>query len=515
MINAILGEEIVPVDVTTETVTVNRISFGLPVNEAILSGGRSVRLADHDLKRENLEKLMLELGEPVRWLEIRRPCEILKKITIIDTPGNGDAMQDFSEAVKESLLRSDAVIYVFNVQYPLSKSEQMFLKAAVLPQKYTSIFMAGNFSDTLETEEAYRKMEDMLKQRVRNLLPDTEPYMVSALDELSRQIGEEYEKTPLTPVLHARFLDLRDSLDRLAESRKDHVVVDRMQRLAMAMALDLESMLDALDQGLGMDIADADSVMQEAKSARENGVIGNVQLLKDMDAVIQDMKTEANAWMGEFIRRMVEESENLSEMSNDDLKRYYEFYCVDLLQEAMNACVEYHKECLLDLMDSIADGVSAKAVSGLHTNNRYHFRIQLDSRIWTKGDTVGLATSFVASANYLTFVTSIVADGISGAMREREKQNRVQELVGQISRKLLNMSAMVSETVERVYGDLGEKAKQLLADYYEERMAQTQLLLEQTAQAAAKSTSEKASVKAVLEKTRTALDKLMKTVAAV
>lgn len=98
------------------------------------------------------------------------------------------------------------------------------------------------------------------------------------------------------------------------------------------------------------------------------------------------------------------------------------------------------------------------------------FRMNLDNRIWTKGDTVGLVTSYAASANFLTLAASMAADGISGLMREKEKQNRVQELIGQISRKLLNMSAMISETVSRVYNDMGEKAKRLLADYFEEQI---------------------------------------------
>ena len=67
--------------------------------------------------------------------------------------------------------------------------------------------------------------------------------------------------------------------------------------------------------------------------------------------VIKNMKVETNAWMGEFIQRIVEETKKLDKMSNDDLKRYYEFYCVDLLQEALNTCVEYHIESLFDIID--------------------------------------------------------------------------------------------------------------------------------------------------------------------
>lgn len=506
LINALLGEEVAPADVTTETVTLNRISFGMPGNEAILSGNRRVRLSDSELKREKLEDIMRELGEPIQSLEIKRPCELLKKVTIIDTPGTGDSMKDFSDVVKESLMQADAVIYVYNVQYPLSKSEQMFLKAVILPQKYTSLFMVGNFSDVLATKEDYDRMGRLLKERVNGLFPDAEPYMISALDELCYRLGEQVRETELTSALRSRFDDLRKNLDNLVESRKEYVVVDRMQRLTFMMVEELEAELDALDEGLRMSMTDAQKVLYEAEKEKEHRVETNAELLNNIDRVICNMKTETNAWMGDFMQRISQETKKLEQVSNNDIKRYYEFYCVDLLQEAMNTCIEYHREHLLDIMDSIAEGISRKAVNELNVKRGYNFRMNLDNRIWTKGDTVGLVTSYVASANYLTYIASIVADGISGSIREKEKQDRVPELIEQISRKLLNMSAMISETVDAEYDDLAGKAKKLLVDFYEEQMVEAQRLLEQTVLAASKSAEEKEIMKAVIGKARDVLN---------
>lgn len=510
LINALLGEEVVPTDVTTETVTLNRISFGVPGNEAILSGNRRVRLSDSELKREKLEGIMEELGEPIKRLEIKRPCEFLKKVTIIDTPGTGDSMRDFSEVVKESLLQADAVIYVYNVQYPLSKTEQMFLKAAILPQKYTSLFMVGNFGDVLGTKENYERMGAALKERVKSLLPDAKPYMISAFEELCRQTGEEREETELSGILQERFADLKQDLSQLIQARAEFVVVDRMQRLIQTMVKDLNAELDALEEGLHMSMEDIQDVIEEAERMKENNVKDLSQLLGSVDQVIKKMMTETNAWMGEFMQRIVQESRNLGNESNDDLKRYYEFYCVDLLQEAMNTCVEYHQECLLDLMDSMVEGISKRAVGELGEKKKYHFRISLDNRIWTKGDTVGLVASYVAPANFLVYVASIVTDGISGSMREKEKQKRVPELLDQISRKLGNMSAKITETVESVYQELGEKAKKLFTDCYEEQLKETAHLLDQTASAAAKSAEEKAAMKEVIERARNVLNQTEK-----
>ena len=134
LINAILKEDVVPVNVTTETVTLNKISYGPHSNEAVLSGGRRLPLADSELERDVLEQKMEQIGEHILSLEIKRPIEILRTITIIDTPGLGDALKDFSELVDYSLQQADAVIYVFSANYPLSRTEQLFLKSRILPQ---------------------------------------------------------------------------------------------------------------------------------------------------------------------------------------------------------------------------------------------------------------------------------------------------------------------------------------------------------------------------------------------
>ena len=83
---------------------------------------------------------MLEsCNEPVKVLELTRPCEFLKNVTIIDTPGLGDSLKDFSDLVAESIVQADVLIYIYSMQYPVSMSERLFLKTMILPQSYTSV----------------------------------------------------------------------------------------------------------------------------------------------------------------------------------------------------------------------------------------------------------------------------------------------------------------------------------------------------------------------------------------
>ena len=113
-----------------------------------------------------------------------------------------------------------------------------------------------------------------------------------------------------------------------------------------------------------------------------------------------------------------------------------------------------------------------------------------------------------SAAEYLTFVASMIADGISGSMREKEKQDALPQLIEQISKKLLNMNAEVSKVIDLIYNELSDKTQKLLALFYEEQTEQRRYLLEQTIQAANKNSEEKKAVENVIVSARNVLEKI-------
>lgn len=508
LINALLGEEVVTTDVTTETVTLNRITYGAHSNEAVLSGGRRVRLTDGELKRDQLEQVLSGLDEPVARLELKRPCELLKKITIIDTPGTGDAMEDFSAMVKDSLLRADAVIYVYNIHYPLSHTEQLFLKSAVLPQQYTTLFLVGNFADMLETEQQFTRVREMLSERVKGLLPDAEILMVSALDELCRRLDKERPSQAMQGVLEGQFDRLRALLDELLAEKSERVVLDRMQRLTSAMVNDLSAELNSIDRGLVMSGEDAAAVLEQMRRTKEQSVQQQTQLLEDLDKQIESMRNEAILWMGELLEQIEKESEKLGGESSEDIRKYYEFYCIDLLQEGLTACLDYHQDQLYDQMDEISAELSEKLAGGMEQERVYQFRFHLDNRIWTRGDTVGLAVSMLSSTGLFGTVASLITDGISGGMREKEISVRTPELMTQIASKLTGLSVSVRETVEKLYSAMGDNAKKLIVEYYADELAAQEHLLDQTVKVSAKEEDEKAHIREAVLRARELLGKI-------
>ena len=53
-INSLLGEDVVTTDVTTETITLNKISYGPHSNALVLEKGKRMLLTDEQLRREHL-----------------------------------------------------------------------------------------------------------------------------------------------------------------------------------------------------------------------------------------------------------------------------------------------------------------------------------------------------------------------------------------------------------------------------------------------------------------------------
>ncbi len=497
LINALLGEEATPINVTTETVTLNRISYGGRGNEAVLSGGRRIRLADEELLRESLERLAAQLGEPIKQVEIRRPAELLREATIVDTPGLGDSLRDFSSLVEEALAQADAVIYLFSVNYPLSQSEQMFLRTMIVPQKYTELLLVGNYADMLSGREDYERMKALLAGRIQGLLPDQEPWLLSALDERCRQTEESRPNPAMEDILEEGFDRFRARISSLIEEKREMVLPDRMERMFRGMLDSLEGDLAALEQGLTMTGQDVRENLERVRAQKEGQIKAQEETDRKIDEMIAQMQAQASEWLEELLDRLRREAGELSDMAAADLTKYYSFYCIDVLQEAIGRCQDYHMLLLCDELEGIAkeltEGLSREAVS-----QNYGFRFALDNKTWTKGDNVSFVVSKIDSLGLL----SLVADGVAGAMRQKEMANKTPDILKAIEAQYSGLYASVRQAVEGTYRQMGTRIKKQLADYYGDKIREAEKLAEQSAMVARQDEAKKEEIREAIGQVR-------------
>lgn len=472
-INALLGEEILTTDVTTETVTLNYLSYGEESTQAILKGGKRLLLHPEELKKERLETIMREAGEPVKKLYLTRKNNFLQDVTIIDTPGLGDALKPFDELVEECLLQADAVIYVYFVMSPLSQTEQLFLKTAVLSQKFTSLFLVGNRADVLESPDEFLDMENYLAERTASVFPEGKNYIISALDEICRKLKKARPNKDLAPLLAQHFDDLAQDIQKTIESRKAYAIPDRMQRLFQSMLTEAWGEITELEDGLSMSD-------QQAKEARENLCADKAQQSKELEKakthlvkLIADMQKEAAGWMTDFLQRLDQQLGELEHAETEDIQKHLSFYYADLLKEAINACLDCHREKLMDELSGISGGLLKNLTSGRLTED-YSFRFELDNRMWTKGDNLGFGVSLVAQMGFLGNLTYLLGSGAAGAMRSKEIKNQKETLLKQVSEQLPELRLSVMKTLKESYDRIAAAAAEQLTTHYTDKIKKTE-----------------------------------------
>lgn len=506
-INALLGEDVVTTNVTTETVTLNKISYGLHSNEAVLSGGKKLILTDEELQRDNLEYIIKQSNEPIMQINIYRPIEILKDITIIDTPGMDDSLKNFDELVDHALRQADAVIYLFSVNYPLSQNEQLFLKTNIIPQKYTSLYIVGNFADVFRNKDDYDRMTELINDRVSSIIPGQNVYLLSALDERCRQLGESPLNTNLSEVLFSSFDTLRTSINEMIQNKKDYVLPERMKRMLDLMISDLNSSIAALESGLEMNVNDIQAAYDEVNEKKRLESIELNEHNERIESSVDGMKAEAHSWINSVFDRLEKDMENLSLFSREDITKYYTFFCIDVVQEALQKSIDTHIEKIYNDAEAISEELT-RSISKNTNNTEYNFKFSLESKTWTKGDNVGYIADIIGGM--FGALPQYIGLAIGGAMREKEMQNNLPDVVKEIRLKFPEFRINSQSAIDEAYNKMLLKVKKALQEYYSDKIAFAEAQIEQASIIARQSEEQKAKTEGIINEIRSYIEKLEK-----
>ncbi len=138
LVNAILGDEILPVGIVPVTAAVTEIRYGKKSADVLFNNGIVKPVAFEELhtyinEQENPNNV---LG--VSSVTMYTPSDFLKDgITFVDTPGVGSVHQNNTDAAYAFVKESDAVIFMLSVDSPINQIEIEFLKNA---KEYASKF---------------------------------------------------------------------------------------------------------------------------------------------------------------------------------------------------------------------------------------------------------------------------------------------------------------------------------------------------------------------------------------
>ena len=170
LINALLGSNILPADVTPTTATINRITYGIVPTVVINYKNGNKEEIDISELNDYVTKLS-PCGE-MRASQINEaiiycPTVICQNhVDIIDTPGLNDD-ERMTKITIDMLENVDGVIVAISARTPFSDTEAKFVCQLIKSSAINTILFTITFLDQLEEEEYnYEKLMESIKNRI-------------------------------------------------------------------------------------------------------------------------------------------------------------------------------------------------------------------------------------------------------------------------------------------------------------------------------------------------------------
>jgi small GTP-binding protein len=311
LINALLGEPVLPTSIVPLTSVVTILTYGEQLTiEVLFHQGDRRQISPPELVDYITEKGNPRNQKGVREVAITYPSDYLRDgVRVIDTPGVGSVYSHNTEVAYNYLPQVDAAIFVVTVDPPLSAAEQEFLKD--IREYVHKLFFVLNKIDYVQEAERQEALDFTAQVLQANL--DTQPGMIFPL---SAKLALDGKTNGHPRQVEASLLpDFENHLRQFLYKEKGRVLLISCLSGALktiadsTLALKVERQASAMPlQELTEKIARFDQELQGLEKERELSL-----LLLDgrINGVITTMEADLNAFKQDTIRELRRQMEEV------------------------------------------------------------------------------------------------------------------------------------------------------------------------------------------------------------
>jgi len=269
-INALLGERMLEEGVTPTTTRLQILKYGPAVETAAGDDSPDV---------------------------ITAPVDLLREISIVDTPGT-NALERRHEAItREFIPRADLVFFLTSADRPFTESERAFLER--IREWGKKVVFVVNKIDIIEGPEDMARIETFIAENARRLLGiSPEIFPVSARLALqAKQRGVHPE------LANSRFEELeRYIVNTLDEGERFRLKILNPLRVALHLAARYSDVLEGRIELLKHDLATIDDIQNQFAVYREDMTRGFRLRLSDVENILLQFESRGNEFFDETIR---------------------------------------------------------------------------------------------------------------------------------------------------------------------------------------------------------------------
>lgn len=188
-VNALLGENVLPVGVTPTTAAIHHLKFSeTPEATVVMQSGNRESIPFEETRRFAVGGG--KSADEIDYLEVGYPAPLLKeRILLVDTPGVNDLSLQRADITYSYIPRADAVLFLLDAGQILKESERQFLNDKLLKASRDKIVFVITKWDILNDEEK-REALAYARTQLANLVKDPVVFPISAETALAGRAHE-------------------------------------------------------------------------------------------------------------------------------------------------------------------------------------------------------------------------------------------------------------------------------------------------------------------------------------
>lgn len=467
-VNALLGEDILPVDVTPTTAAIHVLMWGEEKKLEVVK--RNGEKEEKTLNRDSLNDYVA--SQPFNPNEINHlkciyPSELLKnRVVLVDTPGVNDLNEHRSEITHQFIPKADVVLFMLSMSTPVKKTEETFIKDHVLKNGLDKIIYVANFVDRVDEEEI-EDITELIQRRIANISKDPNPNVlpISAIEALeARQTNDEelYEISGVQAV-QEKMRNLIDSGSRSKE---------KLQRFEARLLLIFEDILNDVEFGKTVNSQSREElnkalvelkIWMDESSKRE-------QLLKtyihDRESEIKYMIRKSLAYFSDRLKEDI--SDRIHHYNGSDIKGFVQSQLTYQIKTQVNRWLdeygEYIHQLLFKLEQEISDGLTASFQKSItiksYKANRFHLQKMNEVDTAEAGNATIKAGLWVGGASAFALALGggliIPIIGMAGMpfLQKKLADNQLQKVKPEL---LAQMDLYINDLAENMYTHIEQR----------------------------------------------------------
>ncbi|MGM0843687.1 MAG: dynamin family protein [Bacillota bacterium] len=250
-VNALLGQDIMPRDVTPTTATINAVFQGDQEVHIVKANGEVEKhAADFDILNNYTAASDFNPDE-IKYIKLFLNSPLLQeRMVLIDTPGVNDLSEQRAEVTHSFLPRADVVIFMSSLTAALKKSEQKFIEERLKKIGMDRVIFALNFMDRIDEDEL-DEVIDFAERRIQGMAGQMESgiFPISAKEALQGKLTGDTELLEYSGLKEIEA----EVLKRLSSGSRNEEKLERFQQR-----------LSGIQEGISKEILTAEKLAEQS-----------------------------------------------------------------------------------------------------------------------------------------------------------------------------------------------------------------------------------------------------------